>query len=274
MPWGIDFNPGSSFLGSLLRSILGALQAVFVFIWNTLVAVTRFLLTGLIAVANFLLRMFGHVGRFFQNLWEKWIGKGILKLLELYEKLVAKINKFLEPVIKFIKRIREIIDYWYNKIFGPILNLIQQVRGVLQVFRIFNLKWAKRLDEKLLRLEAKITQPYLILRAKLNEVITWLTLGTDPRLIISRNVLLGSFGKLLNGLNSLLHGVRRRDLTASQELSQERDRTRYSKESIDAHLETLRTKGLTDEDKAIEATMRKAVREVTDLPASDFPAIP
>ena len=274
MPWGIDFNPAQSFFGSILRSILGALQALLAFLWNVLVAVYNFLLTLLIAVGNFMLRIFGHVGRFFRNLWDKWIGKGILKLLELYDRLVQKLQRFLEPVLRVLRRIREIIDYWYNRIFGPIIQMIQSVRRVLEIFRIFHLKFAEKLDEKLLRLERKITEPYLILRAKINEVITWLTLGTDVKAIISPHTILGSIARIFGALASLTGGRFNRALTASEEESQRRDATRYTKTRIEAHREEIAKRGLNDDDKRIAAATRKASMEITGLDADSYPATP
>ena len=274
MPWGIDFGPGSSFFGSILRSIFGAVQALLTFLWNTLVAVTHFLLSGLIAVANFLLTMLRHIGRFFRNVWENWIKKGVLKLLDLYAKLMEKVRAFLEPILKWIRKIRDLIDYWYNKIFGPILDLIHKVRGVLQVFRVFNLKFARKLDERLARLERKIVEPYLLIRDKLNEIITWAAIITDASNLIRRFPLLQSLGRIFGLLASLTHGRFSRDLTIAEEESQKRDRERYTKKRIEQHRAEILASGPTQDDKEIQAATRKALMEISGLEASEFPPGP
>lgn len=270
----IDFG----FLGSVFSGAVGALisllRNIFVFLFNLLVAITHFIWSALVFTVQFILRMLGHVGRFFRNLWEGVIKKGLLKLLQAYTRLVEKLNRFLAPVMKWIEKIRALIDKWYFKLFGPILNMIQTLRKILTIFRIFGLKFARKLDERLFRLERKILEPYLQLRKAINEVITFLALSFDPNGLFSRVPLLKSIGQIFGLLASLTSGRSNRTLNPDEEASQKADRERYTLSNIEARAAARTKAGLTDEDKALSASVRKELLEVTGLKPADLPPAP
>lgn len=212
-------------------------------------------------------RIFHTMGSFirdlFRTIWEKFIKNGLLKVLHLLAKLRAWAERIFGPILRLLRKIRD----WLDKVYYPrllkILNMIQRVRAMLTIFRIFNVTWAKRLDERLLRLETKIAEPYLRLRAFLNEIATVINLVLDPSLIFHRNVLLASILSHLGVVRRALGYGRARQFTSLEEVQAERERTRYEADNVREHVRVLASSGLTDQDKAMRAKAREALERVT-----------
>jgi hypothetical protein len=153
---------------------------------------------------NFLIRGLRGALAIFKVIWDKVFKRGLLKILELYSKLRGALARVFGPLLRNLRRIRD----WLDKVYYPrllkIINMIQRVRQMLSILRIFNVAWAKRLDERLLRLETKIAEPYLRLRDAINTISTYLNLLVDPSLILRANPLIagiiGALGQLVRGI--------------------------------------------------------------------------
>jgi hypothetical protein len=205
---------------------------------------------------------FGALG-ILRTIWDRVFKRGLLKILDLVGKLRAFLSRVFGPMLRWLRKIRD----WLDKVYYPrllkVINMIQRVRQLLQVLRIFNVAWAKRLDERLLRLETKIAEPYLRLRALLNDVATIINLVLDPSLIFHRNVLLASILSHLGVVRRALGYGNARPLTSVEQVQAEREKDRYRAETVKAHVTALASSGLTDEDKARRADARAAMERVT-----------
>lgn len=273
MPIQINIGGFAGVVSSLLSTVLTSIADFFRYIWNTLVAIFDFLF-GLQAESNtFNFSLFGKVRAFFTNLWEKVIKAGLLRLYHWYRQFFDWLDRVIGPILRKLQWLINQIDKWYFKIFGPILNAIQTSRKILSIFRFFNLKWAKKLDERLYRLEKKILEPYLEIRAKINEIIQYIELITNADGILRASTTLRSIGAVFGALFGLISARFNRGLDPVEAAQQKRDRERYRAKAVVQHQNDLYKNGLSAEDRAEQDAARKALLETTGLQDSDLPAI-
>jgi hypothetical protein len=265
VPNGFDFGDWTSFFGSLLSGLYNVIVQVFTFLWNFIVVIFEYLWSALVIVARFLLQMLGTVGKFFRNLWENVIKRGLVKLVELYGRLRQILEKYLGPVLRVLRRIRQLIDYWYFRIFGPILQLIQRLRQVLMVFRIFGIKLARRLDERLMFLESRIAGVYLVVRGTLNQIATTINLVLDPELLIRRGVLGSSLLKYVGAVKRVVGFGHSRPLTIEEEDSQAFERGRFKPDAALANNRRRAESGPLPEDVKMQEALRREFAAVTGI---------
>lgn len=189
MPNGFNFTFNLSPVIGAVSALSSLIRSVFIFLFNLILVAFDTLAGGINATHAFSVGMFGRVGDFFRHLWEKVIKGGLLKLAMLYHRLKEWLDKHFGPLLKLIRVWRARLDFWFNHYIRPIINLINRVRKILVVFRIFHFKWAEALDNRLLRLEGKILKVYTDLRAKMNEVATAINILLDPALLIRGSIL-------------------------------------------------------------------------------------
>jgi len=194
-------------LGQVFAQLANLIAQVFLFLYQLIQAVFVFLWNTLVAVAQFLLRGFLRLGHLLRVLWDRVLKRGVLKLIELYQRLRDKLEKYLDPVLKIIRRIRRILDDLFNKYVAPILNLIQRVRKILAVLRILHVKFAERLDQRLAQIEGKIAEAFNFVRSYLNLVSNIINLVLDPQLLIRPGIFGGSVGSWLATVGALFGAV-------------------------------------------------------------------
>ncbi len=207
-----DFDPILSFLGSTIDAIFSAISAFFIFLYNLLVTLVVFLWNVILIVAKFLLVMLGRIRDFFKTIWENVIKRSLVKLVQIYASIRAKLTKIFGPILRIIRRIRTWIDRHILPIVLRMINTIQRIRQILVVFRIMGFEWAKALDRKLAQLEGEIFQAFQRVRSQLNRVSTIINLIADPDLILRGNVLVRSILRALDAMSRGLFGVGIKDL--------------------------------------------------------------
>jgi len=143
----------------------------------------------------------------------KWLGKGGLsgflqRLRRIIDVIRDRLQRVLDPIIRALRRYRDWIDRIYMRYVIPVLDMLQRIRGALVVFRLLHMKWAEKLDREMLLLQRRINEPFQVIRARLNEVINWLTLITDPGGILHRSQVLLSAVRSVAGLTAILQRSR------------------------------------------------------------------
>lgn len=155
----------------------------------------------------------------------KWLGKdglgGFLRRLRRMIDIIRdRLQRVLDPIIRALRRYRDWIDRIYMRYVIPVLDMIQRLRQALVVFRMLHMKWAAKLDAELLALQRRINEPFQVIRGRLNEVINWLTLITDPGGLLHRAQILLSAVRSVGGLVAILQRSQLADpppaLTAEQ----------------------------------------------------------
>ena len=143
------------------------------------------------------------------------------------------------------------------------IQMIQRIRQFLAVLRIFHVKWAQTLDDKLNELQGKITQTVEAVAGYLNMIISWIALVTDPSMIIRRNTL-GAWMLSHLGLVKRVVGYGgNKPISAADQASLDASRTRYYTANVQSHVQALLLTGPTqqdmDERTAAQAALAEAI---------------
>jgi len=216
---GFDFGNGIPSIGDDGTS---ALLSFIIAILNGLIAALNFIIAVIVAIINFLVKAFTVIVRGLRHVISDIIHGRFVHLYEDYLRLKAKLRKWVDDHLGWLLRLRRAFDEWYRRTIIPILNLIQRLRAILAVFRIFHLKFAQRLDDLLGRLEAKIIKNTLALRGQMNKIASIIDLVLDPGLLIRQNVLLASAARALKGLFAALGLGWGRELTSKEKAAEAR----------------------------------------------------
>src|SRR5882757_3635396 len=100
------------FLGGLLNKLSGlaaALEQVLVFLVNLIVQVFQFVWSVLVNVFNFLYKIATSVVKFFQHIWSNFFKTIWPKVMSLLRKAHDFLEAKLGPIIKFLKKYRDLI---------------------------------------------------------------------------------------------------------------------------------------------------------------------
>jgi len=201
----------SGFLSGAVQAIASAIRNVFIFLVQALQAVFVFLYNLLSAVFNFMMKVFQNIGKFFRHVWDNYLKNFFFKLAQLYAKLRAALAKIFGPLLRWLRKIREWLDKNYWPMVKRQLAMLHQLRQILSIFKAFNIKWAKALDERLAKTEQIIIHNTRVIYAKLNEVITLVNLAMDPLQLLILNA---KTRGLLNAINDFILGVTGQTLNA------------------------------------------------------------
>lgn len=215
---GGGFDP-SQFFGGIIDSLVGIINAIIaalVFLFNLLVAVFQFLYAALVAIAQALVTGIKLIARGFAHVISDIVHGRFLHLFQDYLDLKAKLTAWLAPVLRLLHRIKAIFDKF---VLAPLLryiNLIQQMRKFLVVFRILGFKWAKKLDAQLADMERRVVQNVLVLESWINFAISAVSLIMDPSLIMRKNFLLASLLSFLGAVKRVVFFGANRTPTADE----------------------------------------------------------
>lgn len=205
---GFDFG---GIFDPLLGGLVAIIDAIVAFL-NALVAalvnVLNFLYTGELGIFSFSLDSLTAIWKGLKNLMDQifkvWVLAGLKHLLSLIQKLQAWARK-LKAWLDRLRRLQQ----QQMQAFRRIINLIQRVRQVLVVFKLFHVKWATKLDNWLVNIEGKLIRHELEIVAKTNEIIGWLNLILDPTFGLSHLPVFLAAGKSISTLLTILtgHGI-------------------------------------------------------------------
>ncbi len=267
MPNGLGFFDFVLSLGGIINAAFAAVVQALVFVVNLLLNITIFLLNVVFAIAQFLVALGARLVRFLTGLWENVIKKGLHGLARLYARFQAWVQKWLGPLLRWVRRIREWIDRHVMPHVIRILNIIQRIRRVLFLLRIFNIGFAKRLDAFLNRLQARIADVFLRIRGHLVEIANILNLILDPQLLINSQIIGGSILKYLGAVKRALGLGADRPLTPDEEKDVQRDATRFRRDGEDARQKERADVGLTEERREFLGAFRREWTEITGVEA-------
>ncbi len=235
--FGFDFSPINAFFEGALGAIQAEIAAIFSFLWGALLAVFNYLLAGLKFLLQFFYGLMLDIQKGLKWLWENVV-KGILtKVLDLFVKVRAWLVRVFGPVIRWLLKVRAILDRYFNLFVRPILNLIRHVRQVLQLFRLLGFKWAKALDARFALVENRIVQVYELLRTNLNKVISSFQLILDPTFLLRRSPLFGALIRSAAELRNVLLGAADRPLTSDESKAQHDDAVQFTAAASHAKLD-------------------------------------
>jgi hypothetical protein len=174
-----DFG-GGGFLGSIggiLSGIAGFLRGFLAITVKDLLRLVQYLRDQLVTLGKQMLsaiwkagkalaRALGSLGR---------LAYGGLKQFVLwadkkFRLLEAWLKETFAPLLRFLKNIKDHIDDIYKRFVRPIIDTIEFIRQINRVLQVFHVHLLDKLDTTLQRLEQKIEEPFLWVRAELTKI--------------------------------------------------------------------------------------------------------
>ena len=204
---GFDFG---GIFDSLLGELAAAIEAIIAFLQALVVAIVNalnFLFGGLENVFGFSFQSLGEVWRSFTKLLDEIFKAVVLaslkKLWALYQALAAWAKKLKAWLDKFHALMRK----YQIMALRRVINLIQRVRQILVIFKVFHLKFAQKLDNWLAGIEGKLISRISAFARKTNEVIAWINVIADPIQAYRKGLLFGAYGRILRGFGAALAAI-------------------------------------------------------------------
>jgi len=178
-----------------------------------------------VGLRDFFSGLFGRLRDLARVLFEGGWKQIIPKILDVIRRIRARLAAMLQPLINYLRHLRAFWDFYFRVYVRPLLNLIQRVRQVLLIFRIFHLKFAAQLDKRLAALESDIAGLFLDTRRQINRLLNYVNLILDPAGLFQVDTYLKTVARSVGELFSLIHAVQMRELFSS-ELDQVADNKR------------------------------------------------
>ena len=139
---------------------------------------------GLLRFAWQIARAAGKILGALHNIWVRVIWPLLRAVPKILGRLHRLITRDLPRLLKAIQRIRDKILEIYEKWARPILKTIQATRQILLVLRLFHIKWAEKLDAKLVEMQRLVMLPIQIALEHLAIIEQWInTIVTAEQLI-------------------------------------------------------------------------------------------
>jgi hypothetical protein len=172
------------FLGGGTRALERAVTGLRAFAVKGFDALMRF--------GRMLARTLGKVIGGLHAVWTRVVRPMLAALARLMDRLARLIDRVLKPYLEFMERARQAILDIYDRFFRPMIDAIQATRQALAVLKVARVPFARKLDERLARLEGKIYAPIGALLRALNDHGGILNTLFTARMILQRPVLLAS----------------------------------------------------------------------------------
>jgi hypothetical protein len=169
--------------------------------WNNFVIASAFLYNAVGAITNFLRKLLGIIVGGIAHIIQDILHGHLLTALHDIQKLFHDLHALFKPILDLIDRIMK----WYTKHILPIqkaiIEVIQRMRVILELFRLLGAKWAAKLDADLQKIQSIVTTSIVDVVKTLNTLSTIIGLAVDPGMIFRRDF----FGRTL--WNSAARGL-------------------------------------------------------------------
>jgi hypothetical protein len=190
-------------VATAINTALGYTTNVLTYLKKTIDALFGALFRQLAGIFNTLLAWLKH-------LRDTWFGKILSKLWTRAVAIYRAIHNLADKINKTLQQIKRIQDYYYDRIFKPIFDLIQRLRRVLAIFRLLHLRWAQRLDQDLANAETRLAKIFLDVRRELNRMADYINMILDPTGLYNAGVWVSTAARSITELASLLWGAQYR----------------------------------------------------------------
>jgi hypothetical protein len=130
----------------------------------------------------------GNVLKTLHTLWTRVLWPIIRQLPRALGRLRRIIERDLPRLLRIINRLRARLLEIYERYMRPVLNIIQRVRRMLLILRLFRVKWAQQLDERLSWLQGKLMQPLAVALEHIAMIEGWLNLIVTSEQLIQETI--------------------------------------------------------------------------------------
>lgn len=205
-----------SLLGNLFQRFNGRTNSetkyAFEGIRSDITNISRRFLDGIVDLAGKVAAVLGATRRVLSTIF----GRLYNMLAEVVNRIARILDRIFGPIIDFLDKVRFYLKKIYDKILRPILDTIEIVRSFLQLLALFNVDWARKLDQKLAELEQYVLAPYDWLVGKINTVENWINRIVTLDGLIQRVALIGAMVRDVEYTNKLFFNSQIRSLTPRQ----------------------------------------------------------
>ena len=136
--------------------------------------------------------MFGKVW----DVLQKFYGRVLRPFVEWSWRNIVKLHDWLKrtlsPLFTFLDALRRDVLKIYNRWLRPILDTIDTVRQVARLLAEFHVPFARKIDDALADLEARLMRPIRLALSKINELIYWMDRVVDFNGLFQRLTLIES----------------------------------------------------------------------------------
>lgn len=166
-------------------------------------------------------RLSGFILSFLGTLWQD-IVKGIIGALHDLRLLLGDLyNNILKPLAQAMAQVRNWILEQYKRWIRPLLIILQNIRRVLAILKLFHLKFASKLDSVIADVQLRLTQPMFWLLSYVNSIANWVNLIVTANYLLQKPLFLWSLkayvGESLNmQINAMNPPIDPAALAASQ----------------------------------------------------------
>jgi len=150
------------------------------------------------------------------HLWIDYLKPILDRLLKWLKWLHDHLNKILKPIDGIIKKIRD----WYVRHILKwqllAVNILSALRLFLSLLSLLDVKWAKKLDADLAKIQAYVTQSIVDITTPLNQALGILGLAINPGMVFNPVVMSSSLWASLTDVKSVAGFGSQRPLYASE----------------------------------------------------------
>jgi hypothetical protein len=155
-------------------------------------------------------RALGVLLRAFQHVWVRVIWPLLRALPRLVNRVRRLLERDLPKILAYINKIRQQVIELYEKYARPALLVIQRMRQVLLILRLFRLQFADELDARLSQIQGWIMRPLQVALAHIALLEQWLNIIVRADEIIQATIFHNSIFHWQHSLvSSVLHGLGR-----------------------------------------------------------------
>jgi len=158
----------------------------------------------------------GMVAGWLKRIADTWLGQTIKNIWTRVLRIYKQISTELKQIIAVIRKYEAMVEAWETKILKPAMDLIQQLRRILAVFRIFHFRFATQLDNYLAAREAQLAKIWIETRREMNRVLDYLNLIFDPFGYFSPALYIGSAIKTAGQMLAVLWNAQYKPPTSAQ----------------------------------------------------------
>jgi hypothetical protein len=146
----------------------------------------------------------GSIASFIGALWQ-WLRDSILKkIINVIKSVHDWLKRIFKPLMDWIDRYRKLLRQLQNTYVKPILDFLQRIRRGLYIFRLMGFKWAKKLDDRIVKIETDIERAFLGTWANLNRLADWVNWIVNPFGVFNPSVWFGSIKTSIGGIIAMI----------------------------------------------------------------------
>jgi hypothetical protein len=144
------------------------------------------------AFVNSIKAIIGAIVSVFRYLQATWLGQIIKGIWAKLKVIWAAVQDEVKKILCVLEAYEALVRFYEQQLFAPLLALIQRLRKILVIFRVFHLHFATALDNYLLTVEGRIVTVELETQKKLNHLIDYLNLIVDPDGLLNQQMYIGA----------------------------------------------------------------------------------